>query len=147
MTTGTFPSDIDILSTGAPRILADGLGSTMAIVDSSGNSQKSYQYGSGSLSSGFDFAGQQTDGTGLQYLRARYYDPETPSPSRSTHLLPKLLPSTGTYSSMRMPPNACMVTMVEEILFLGDILSIFTQAKESTGPVLWPPECVAEGCD
>jgi RHS repeat-associated protein len=85
MTTGTFPSDIDILSTGAPRILADGLGSTMAIVDSSGNSQKSYQYdvygevtgGSGSLSSGFDFAGQQTDGTGLQYLRARYYDPGT----------------------------------------------------------------------
>ena len=65
--------------------LADGLGSTMAIVDSSGNSQKSYQYdvygevtgGSGSLPNEFDFAGQQTDGTGLQYLRARYYDPET----------------------------------------------------------------------
>jgi RHS repeat-associated protein len=65
--------------------LADGLGSTMAIVDASGNSQKSYQYdvygevtgGSGSLTNEFDFAGQQTDGTGLQYLRARYYDPET----------------------------------------------------------------------
>jgi RHS repeat-associated protein len=65
--------------------LADGLGSTMAVVDSSGNSQKSYTYdvygevtgGSGALANEFDFAGQQTDGTGLQYLRARYYDPET----------------------------------------------------------------------
>ncbi len=65
--------------------LADGLGSTMAIVDASGNSQKSYEYdvygevtgGSGSLGNEFDFAGQQTDGTGLQYLRARYYDPVT----------------------------------------------------------------------
>ncbi|MCC6266176.1 MAG: hypothetical protein IT300_01295 [Dehalococcoidia bacterium] len=62
--------------------LADGLGSTMAIVDSSGNSQKSYTYDvygeatpSGGLSNEFDFAGQQTDGTGLQYLRAKYYDP------------------------------------------------------------------------
>ena len=53
--------------------LADGLGSTLAIVDSSGNSQNSYQYdvygevtgGSGGLSNEFDFAGQQTDGTGL----------------------------------------------------------------------------------
>ncbi len=34
--------------------------------------------GSGSLANEFDFAGQQTDGsTGLQYLRARYYDPAT----------------------------------------------------------------------
>ena len=33
-------------------------------------------YGGG-LSNEFDFAGQQTDGIGLQYLRARYYDPET----------------------------------------------------------------------
>ncbi|MCC6959008.1 MAG: RHS repeat-associated core domain-containing protein [Dehalococcoidia bacterium] len=31
----------------------------------------------GSLANEFDFAGQQTDGTGLQYLRARYYDPGT----------------------------------------------------------------------
>jgi len=63
--------------------LADGLGSTMAVVDASGAVQKSYQYdvygevtgGSGSLANEFDFAGQQTDATGLQYLRARYYDP------------------------------------------------------------------------
>ena len=65
--------------------LADGLGSTMAVVDGSGVVQTSYQYdvygevtgGSGSLSNEFDFAGQQTDPTGLQYLRARYYDPAT----------------------------------------------------------------------
>jgi RHS repeat-associated protein len=65
--------------------LADGLGSTMAVVDSSGASQRSYTYdvygevtgGSGSLANELGFAGQQTDGTGMQYLRARYYDPET----------------------------------------------------------------------
>jgi RHS repeat-associated protein len=64
--------------------LADGLGSTMDVVDSSGVSQKSYTYDvygeatpTGGLSNEFDFAGQQTDSTGLQYLRARYYDPES----------------------------------------------------------------------
>jgi RHS repeat-associated protein len=64
--------------------LADGLGSTMAVVDGSGAVQDSYTYDvygtptkTGSLANEFDFAGQQTDGTGLQYLRARYYDPGT----------------------------------------------------------------------
>ena len=65
--------------------LADGLGSTMAIVDTSGTVQKSYTYDvygkatpTGSLANEFDFAGQETDGsTGLQYLRARYMDTAT----------------------------------------------------------------------
>jgi RHS repeat-associated protein len=65
--------------------LADGLGSTMNTVDASGNVVNSYTYdvygkkttSSGSQSNEFDFAGQQTDPTGLQYLRARYMDPET----------------------------------------------------------------------
>ncbi|MEX0784304.1 MAG: RHS repeat-associated core domain-containing protein [Dehalococcoidia bacterium] len=64
--------------------LADGLGSTMAIVDDTGTVQKSYTYdvygkatATGTLANEFDFAGQQTDPTGLQYLRARYMDPET----------------------------------------------------------------------
>ena len=64
--------------------LADGLGSTMAVVEASGAVQDSYTYDvystppkTGSLANEFDFAGQQTDGTGLQYLRARYYDPAT----------------------------------------------------------------------
>jgi RHS repeat-associated protein len=65
--------------------LADGLGSTMKTVDASGNVVNSYTYdvygkktsSSGSQANEFDFAGQQTDPTGLQYLRARYMDPET----------------------------------------------------------------------
>ena len=64
--------------------LADSLGSTMAVVDASGAVQDSYTYDvygtpskTGSPANEFDFAGQQTDGTGLQYLRARYYDPAT----------------------------------------------------------------------
>ena len=64
--------------------LADGLGSTIAIVDADGDVENGYTYDiygestvSGSLSNEFDFAGQQTDATGLQYLRARYYDLET----------------------------------------------------------------------
>jgi RHS repeat-associated protein len=64
--------------------LPDGLGSTMAIVDGSGTVQKNYTYdvygkptATGTLPNEFDFAGQQTDPTGLQYLRARYMDPAT----------------------------------------------------------------------
>jgi RHS repeat-associated protein len=64
--------------------LSDGLGSTMAMVDGSGTVVKTYGYdvygkvtsSSGSAPNEFDFAGQQTDQTGLQYLRARYYDSE-----------------------------------------------------------------------
>jgi RHS repeat-associated protein len=65
--------------------LADGLGSTMVVVDADGDLANGYTYDvygeptvTGSLANEFDFAGQQTDGsTGLQYLRARYYDPAT----------------------------------------------------------------------
>ncbi|MBE7519744.1 MAG: RHS repeat protein [Thermoflexaceae bacterium] len=64
--------------------LADGLGSTMAMVDSTGTIEKSYTYDvygkptvTGALPNEYDFAAQQTDPTGLQYLRARYMDPET----------------------------------------------------------------------
>ncbi len=72
--------------------LADGLGSTMVLpaagrMDAAGDVENGYTYDpsregygeptvTGSLANEFDFAGQQTDGsTGLQYLRARYYDP------------------------------------------------------------------------
>ena len=66
--------------------LADGLGSTMKTVDTNGSVVTSYDhgaYGEVKTSSGpggneFQFTGQQVDGsTGLQYLRARYYDMET----------------------------------------------------------------------
>jgi len=73
-----------VTGSGTYYYLADGLGSTMAIVDTSGTVQKSYTYdvygkptATGSLANEYDFAGQETDGTGLQYLRARYMDPDT----------------------------------------------------------------------
>ena len=58
----------------------------MATVDSDGDVVNSYTYDvfgetrseSGAQANEFQFAGQQVDGsTGLQYLRARYYDMET----------------------------------------------------------------------
>jgi RHS repeat-associated protein len=63
--------------------LTDGLGSTIATVNSSGVLQSSQSYdvygaqsSGGAAPGGFGFAGEQWDSsTGLQYLRARYYDP------------------------------------------------------------------------
>ena len=65
--------------------MADGLGSTMKTVDATGTVVNGYTYdiygkktsSTGSQANEFDFAGEQTDPTGLQYLRARYMDPET----------------------------------------------------------------------
>jgi RHS repeat-associated protein len=63
--------------------LSDGLGSTMALTDEAGAVVNDYDYdvfgalrdSSGSQDNDFTFAGEQVDGsTGLQYLRARYYD-------------------------------------------------------------------------
>ena len=66
--------------------LAHGLGSTMAIVDSSGNSQTSYQYdvygevtgGSGSLPNEFDFAGQPSAPAGAEPPPIPWFIPITP---------------------------------------------------------------------
>jgi RHS repeat-associated protein len=74
-----------VTSSGTFYFLADGLGSTMAIVDGTGTVVESYGYdafgqttsSSGSHASEYRFAGQQTDPSGLQYLRARYYDSST----------------------------------------------------------------------
>lgn len=62
--------------------LADGLGSTLAIVDSAGTTAQTYTYDAFgkatpglSFANEFTFAGQQTDPSGLQHLRARYHDP------------------------------------------------------------------------
>ncbi|HLF79433.1 MAG TPA: DUF6531 domain-containing protein [Dehalococcoidia bacterium] len=63
--------------------LPDGLGSTMALVDASGTVVKTYNYDvfgavrsqTGSQANEFQFTGEQVDtSTGLQFLRARYYD-------------------------------------------------------------------------
>ncbi|HEX5141920.1 MAG TPA: RHS repeat-associated core domain-containing protein [Dehalococcoidia bacterium] len=66
--------------------LTDGLGSTMALADDTGALVNTYDYdvfgaeraSTGSQANDFTFAGEQVDeSTGLQYLRARYYDVET----------------------------------------------------------------------
>jgi RHS repeat-associated protein len=66
--------------------LGDGLGSTIKTVDASGNPVNAYTYdvygktktATGPQSNDFQFAGEQGDAsTGLQYLRARYYDTAT----------------------------------------------------------------------
>jgi RHS repeat-associated protein len=66
--------------------LTDGLGSTMALTDEDGDVVNTYDYDvfggvrgmTGSQPNDYTFAGEQVDGsTGLQYLRARYYDMET----------------------------------------------------------------------
>lgn len=63
----------------------DGLGSTTAITSSTGAVQKTYQYDvfgairtqTGTQPNEFTFTGEQVDTTGMQYLRARYYDNAT----------------------------------------------------------------------
>jgi RHS repeat-associated protein len=65
--------------------LTDGLGSTLALTDEAGDIVNTYDYDvfgglrdeTGSQANDFTFAGEQVDAsTGLQYLRARYYDVE-----------------------------------------------------------------------
>jgi len=65
---------------------ADGLGSTGDLTNSAATKTDSYTYDafgtsthtSGTSANAFQFTGQQTDAdSGLQYLRARYYDPAT----------------------------------------------------------------------
>ena len=63
--------------------LSDGLGSTTALANGSGTVTDTYSYDvfgslrsrTGTSGNEFKFAGEQTDASGLQYLRARYYEP------------------------------------------------------------------------
>ncbi len=65
--------------------LADGLGSTTGLTDDTGALTDTYSYDAfggvrsqtGSSSNEFTYTGEQNDPTGLDYLRARYYDPAT----------------------------------------------------------------------
>lgn len=65
--------------------LTDGLGSTTGLTNGTGAVTDTYQYDvfgavrarTGTSANEFTFTGEQTDGTGLQYLRARYYDGTT----------------------------------------------------------------------
>ena len=69
-------------STGVADFLRDGLGSTLALTDSTGAISQTYTYDpygatttSGESTNSFQYIGRETDATGLYYLRARYYDP------------------------------------------------------------------------
>jgi RHS repeat-associated protein len=65
--------------------LTNGLASTMAVVDASSTVQQTESYdvygqatpGANNHPAEYQFAGQQTDTSGLQYARARYYDSST----------------------------------------------------------------------
>jgi RHS repeat-associated protein len=68
---------------GTRSLLTDGLGSTMALTDATGNIVTQYTYdafgvttssGAASLNP-FQFTGRENDATGLYYYRARYHDP------------------------------------------------------------------------
>jgi RHS repeat-associated protein len=72
---------------GAPQYyVQDQQGSTRALLDSTGTALSTFTYdpygnltsSSGTATTPFQYAGQYTDSeSGLQYLRARYYDPQT----------------------------------------------------------------------
>jgi RHS repeat-associated protein len=72
-------------ATGTYNFLTDALGSTVALTDSTGNSQTQYSYdpygvqsASGAYSTNsFTYTGRETDGLGIDYYRARYYNPTT----------------------------------------------------------------------
>ena len=70
-------------SAGARHFLDDALGSTLALTDSTGTIQTQYTYepfgnttGAGQASSSaYQYTGRENDGTGLYFVRARYYNP------------------------------------------------------------------------
>jgi RHS repeat-associated protein len=70
-------------SAGTRNFLADALGSTLALTDSTGTVQTQYTYqpfgqttpNGASSTSTFQYTGRENDGTGLYYYRARYYNP------------------------------------------------------------------------
>jgi RHS repeat-associated protein len=68
---------------GARHFLTDALQSTVALADGSGDVETEYSYepfgatttSGSSTANPFGFTGRENDGTGLQFSRARYYDP------------------------------------------------------------------------
>jgi RHS repeat-associated protein len=72
-------------ASGTYNFLTDALGSTVALTDSTGNSQTQYSYdpyGSQSASGAYStnsytYTGRETDGLGIDYYRARYYNSTT----------------------------------------------------------------------
>jgi RHS repeat-associated protein len=83
LTGGTDEIFIGTDSTGQANFLRDGLGSTVALANSSGGNIVTYAYEpfgnttttSGSSTNEFQYAGRENDGNGLFFNRGRYYDP------------------------------------------------------------------------
>ena len=70
-------------ASGTANFLTDALGSTAALTDGTGTVQTQYSYDAfgnasqsgNSSTSSFAYTGREKDGTGLDFLRARYYNP------------------------------------------------------------------------
>ena len=69
-------------SSGTANFLTDALGSTQSLADGSGSTLASYTYEpfgntttSGSSGSTYEYSGRESDGTGVDFYRARYYSP------------------------------------------------------------------------
>ena len=63
--------------------LTDALGSTVALTNSAGSSTVQYSYGpfgnisiTGTTTNSFTYTGREIDGLGINYYRARYYNPQ-----------------------------------------------------------------------
>ena len=83
--------------------LCDGLGSTTGLTDEAGDEIADYEYdvfgtvrAHTGASTEFSFTGEQNDASGLEYLRARYYEPAT---GRFLSRDPLGLPQAYTYTS------------------------------------------------
>ena len=70
-------------STGTYSYLTDALGSPVALTSSTGAEQTTYSYGpygvlsaTGSNGNDYTYTGREADGLGLNYFRARYYNPQ-----------------------------------------------------------------------
>ena len=71
-------------TSGTMNYLTDALGSTTALANSSGSSTVQYSYSpfgsisiTGTTTNSFTYTGREIDGLGINYYRARYYNPQT----------------------------------------------------------------------
>jgi RHS repeat-associated protein len=69
-------------ASGTGNFLTDALGSTLALADPSGNTLAQYTYepfgnttSTGGSTNSFQYTGRESDGTGLYFYRARFYNP------------------------------------------------------------------------
>jgi RHS repeat-associated protein len=70
---------------GTYAYLTDALGSTLALTDATGAAQEQYSYGpygvlsasGATTTNSYTYTGRESDGLGINYYRARYYNPAT----------------------------------------------------------------------